>query len=115
MRLSEEMILGSTIRPHSGRHSHDSSRGCALQLANTAVGVGHAVTSASFDRHPWLQNTKGMCPECNQTDTLFGIVALHLNDEHKWSLTSIAEYVASIEPAEVEVFLPVVEIPVKVA
>jgi hypothetical protein len=52
---------------------------------------------------PWLQQQDRQCPVCScvrmvcRTDAMI----VHLNDEHEWTREAIADWVETIEPAEV--------------
>lgn len=98
MRLSEAMILGSTMIRHVDRPASGIDEGCALQCADIATGPYRGF-QALVEENPFLSQ-RCPCPACGESATGFAVVAKHLNDTHKWSIDRIAEWVASIEPAE---------------
>ena len=97
MKLSERMILGATLIKHVPRASGDGE-GCAIQCAVQA----NAEDTTDMD---WIHNRThvGGCPaRCNRmwTQSTVGGIIVHLNDDHKWSIDRIAQWVASVEPQE---------------
>ena len=105
MKLSEAILLGSTLSEQFffGAHSSDGKARCALAAAADACGIG---LSSLYDHFPWVQRNREMlCPQCRpelrhlERLTAFSVI-VHLNDKHRWSREKIAEWVATIEPAE---------------
>jgi len=99
MKLSELMILGSTLVrhvPHSGSPLI-TKEGCALQIADYAAGMGNLRYS-----HSWAYGfNQTTCPACQDSMPSVAYAVVHLNDNHKWSIDQIAQWVASVEPAGV--------------
>lgn len=103
MKLSEAIILGSTMirhRPYAG--SSSGPEGCAIQCAMAAT--GKQGTTQCGNLFPWFYAHKEVnCPSCGDLLTSVSrVVAFHLNDEHKWPIDKIAEWVARYEPKETE-------------
>src|SRR5665213_475370 len=98
MKLSEEMVLGSTMIRHVHHVGNEVEEGCALQCAGTAAGPKRR---SSQKRHPWADKILFEYPcECVIASIpvkAFEII-MHLNDRHKWSIDEIAQWVASVEP-----------------
>jgi len=97
MRLSELMILGSTLLKHVPYSGNPliTREGCALQIADYAAGMGNLRYS-----HSWAYGShQTMCPACYDSLLNVAHVVVHLNDCHKWSIDKIAQWVASAEPA----------------
>jgi hypothetical protein len=103
MRLSEEIVLGSTVIKRGLWLRKDEDAGCVLQMAMVAAGEKKDTfcMGSTMRRHRWtLKETS--CPECGQKDNCAAIIGIHLNDRHEWSVEEIANWVRSIEPAETE-------------
>lgn len=105
MKLSEAILLGSTMSKQIFGHSSNSSDGrCALNAATDAAGVDYFDIDSVW---PWQETLRLPCPECGEDRTAGGvplyvghIIAMHLNDQHRWPLAKIAEWVRSIEPRD---------------
>jgi len=99
MKLSEAIRLGAMLRPQafsaSTRHGT-----CAVYAALDAIGQ---FNNRRYEFFPILNLEKQQCPECGSThygySTLAGTI-FHLNDEHHWTRERIADWVATIEPAD---------------
>lgn len=99
MRLSEAIMLGSTLSAQAfGCASRGDAR-CALSAACDALGKTYLDADGGFVFWPWLDRMT-TCPECARVRTIGEVVASCLNDKHQWSRERIAEWVASVEPAE---------------
>lgn len=99
MKLSELMILGSTLVKHVPYSGNPliTGDGCALQIADYAAGMGNLRYS-----HSWAYGlNQTACPECHDSMLSVAYAVVHLNDCHKWSIDTIAQWVASVEPASV--------------
>lgn len=68
-----------------------------MELAGILDGAGDFVTT--HEHFPLLQEL-ARCPHCGRDGTFYTVIALHLNDHHKWSIDQIAEWVATVEPPE---------------
>ncbi len=101
MKLSEAMRLGAMIRPQAfggymvrkGAEYHSCVLGAAIEAANSGLAAW-----------PWLKSWKyhPFCPACaggDQSGDAYSII-VHLNDRHRWTRERIADWVATIEPAE---------------
>ena len=103
MKLSEAILLGSTMGPQAfcKWQTEIGLGGCALGAAAHAVGIriiGHHSVCRFVAQWPFLQ-TYERCPVCPVGADLLHIVT-HLNDQHEWTRERIAEFVAKIEPKE---------------
>lgn len=102
MKLSEAILLGSTLRPQC-RFEAFSRRGgsCAFGAALEAMGTTRDTAITEF--WPWLNGKTLVCPACAVTEVVgAAIISSHLNDSHGWSRERIAEWVATVEPTESE-------------
>lgn len=100
MRLSEKMILGSTLKRHTHQVSvRGNEEGCALQLAGVLDEQGHWVSYEVMQQ--FANRPSSVCPVCNYTGSFFNVIANHLNDCHQWSIDAIAEWVDQFEPVEI--------------
>lgn len=112
MKLSEAILLGSMIKPQNhGFGRKDSS--CALESACDAVGLDHwSFTERYWE---WLRGSV-KCPIAGCTHpsfakgyknrSIYRDVVYHLNDHHRLSREAIAQWVAMVEPQEVDVISP---------
>ena len=96
MRLSERMILGSTLIRHIHTMGDSRNDGCAIQCAYKA--------QPTTTKQDWINTGVTHCPvpDCHMYKHEWGVggVIVHVNDEHKWSIDQIAQWIASIEPNE---------------
>ena len=98
MRLSEAIMLGSTLSKQGfGVIVDADGNRCAYGAALQAVGKS---IPQLFTSWPWLNGGPMDCPECGQSTAKYAVVSTHLNDKHKWTRERIAEWVATVEPAE---------------
>ncbi len=100
MKLSIGIAMGAMLKPQG--FGYDSGlegaiTSCALNAAAEAEGCKW---EALFERHPYLRTQLELCPVCDIKGSLSNIIALHLNDRHRWSRERIADWVATIEPQE---------------
>lgn len=98
MKVSEAMRLGSILSAQSFQGFTDGMKRCALGAVADATGIA----SSDFGKEwPWLEVREYSCPECGDSDRSPSlIIGVHLNDEHRWTRERIADWVATIEPAE---------------
>jgi hypothetical protein len=106
MRLSEAIMLGSTIHPQGfGKFRQVGPSGmatCAWGAAHDAVG-NHYGYDDDPENWDWVHNpTRVQCPDCGVTRRVQANVIVHLNDDHRWTRERIAEWVATVEPKEPE-------------
>ena len=109
MRLSEAIRLGAMIRPQAVGRAFRHGRSCALGAALEATGMAYNARRQRVDldvteRWPWAndRHLKVRCPSCRTCfHTGAGDVIAHLNDTHLWTRDAIAEWVETIEPADV--------------
>lgn len=118
MKLSDAILLGSTMRPQIHGRLSDGEGTCAMGAAYEAAGILDAVLSTKDrDERIALKDSRfpGVCSgeryscpcegaarrtECLGLSSLAQMVA-HLNDDHFWTRERIAAWVASVEPQEV--------------
>jgi hypothetical protein len=118
-RLSEAILLGSTILKPSRYEaiSKDGSSGCAVGMALVANGHARKRTIiggvALTELYPWTKKAVSTAAPCHCGKALnragkwpARAIIMHLFDEHKWSAERIADYVAKIEPVPVEELTP---------
>lgn len=122
MKLSDAIRLGAMLGPQlrGGMYLPSSGGSCALGAAILAIGKMDDVrrtqqlpnqgglrfrdiTPASWR---WIQADR-TCPECHagSPTSTYKLIA-HLNDSHWWTREQIADWVATIEPADVLVAVP---------
>lgn len=114
MKLSDAILLGSTMRPQIHGRLSDGEGTCAMGAACDAVGILDAIMGDN-DNTPIVRMFPGIrsggrysCPcegaarrsECPDQWPLAQMV-YHLNDDHFWTRERIASWVASVEPQEV--------------
>lgn len=124
MKLSDAILLGSTLNKQTFGSFMDEYGTCAMGAAYRAVGVANPqeCTEEEFqnicyqywnwvDDDPFVQLVR--CPaskrsmlgifgaehQCVYTDDVVQII-YHLNDMHQWTREQIAEWVSTIEPKE---------------
>jgi hypothetical protein len=95
MRISELMVLGSTLIQHVPFSGDGKTNGCAIQCAVKAAGRSLTEGWLSYYR---LVN----CEECGCEEANPAFMVIHLNDFHRWPIDKIAQWVASVEPAETQ-------------
>lgn len=99
MRLSEAIRLGAMLKPQAFGEYNTGNTTCALGAAMDASNL-----RCSEELHvlwSWIDGT-AMCPACADGERHIGhIIAAHLNDRHRWTREQIADWVATVEPAEV--------------
>jgi hypothetical protein len=96
MKLSEAIRLGSLLRPQGFRYLFDNhGRTCALGAALDAIRKLPDFLSDRYIPEEWINfiNYHSQCPAC----PFVGNVITHLNDFHKWTRESIADWIESIE------------------
>jgi hypothetical protein len=112
MRLSEAIRLGAMLKPQAFGRYFDQGRSCAMGAALEARGFCAASndfpTQVSEEWWPWTRNGDARCPmlcaawkrDWHERPDCFRAVIAHLNDSHKWTREQIADWVATVEPAE---------------
>ncbi len=107
MKLSEAIRLGSMLKPQGfGLFFDMDELSCALTAARDAAGDRGWV-----EKYPFLYKSMAcLYPECGECgSSLAVIIAIHLNDRHRWTREQIADYVeatfeqSTTEPTPVEV------------
>lgn len=122
MKLSEAILLGSTVVPQNpGGILHDDGSGCALGLALAAAGksryldvVSGLPRTMAFFRNretvhttwPWLRRDFAVPCSCSRDSSSNGFsIITHLFDDHvfgreDWTLERLVNWVGSVEPQE---------------
>ena len=127
MRLSDAIRKGAKLNKQAYGYTKDRDGGtCAWGAAGEAIGIeipkgtlgclwGTEVWRRFKAEWPWAMSasdTTSACPasKCHFQTSAVGDLIAHLNDNHRWSRESIAEWIDEygISPEE-----PKVEIPVK--
>lgn len=97
MKLSEAIMLGSTMSPQAfGVARRSDGAACALAAAGDANGVEYGLDL--FQVWPFLL-TKAVDPVTTNVGPAWSII-VDLNDCQMWSRERIADWVASVEPHE---------------
>jgi hypothetical protein len=103
MKLSEAILLGSTLKPQAFGPAFDGKGTCALGAAKDAIGNLY-LDKWGFLIWPWTMNPdlylECPCLGCGSYLTRYQgplRVIIHLNDDHEWTRERIAGWVASIE------------------
>jgi hypothetical protein len=102
MRLSEAIRLGAMLHPQTfgamcvAKLSGEIVSTCALGAARSA-----GLTKSELDRLMGVQSWYP-CPasvgHCNSRRLT--TIVVHLNDDHRWTREQIADWVATVEPAD---------------
>lgn len=101
MKLSEAIRLGSLLKPQAFGDMWVGVGSCAFGAAYDAAGITITTTEAS-DIWPWL-DAPMKCPVCGALEELVTfVISAHLNDTHRWTREEIADWVATVEPQEIE-------------
>lgn len=100
MKLSEAILLGSTLGPQIFGDGFDKATMGTCANGAARLAMGHATDHISIvEIWPWLL-CPADCPVCGAIfDDTTAMIAMHLNDKHRWSRERIADWVATIEPA----------------
>lgn len=98
MKLSEAIRDGAKLGPQGFGVGYFHPGTCALGAARELVtGIKHKNNAGAChwaaESFPWTGKTIVKCPACDTQSDICGIVALCLNDKHKWSREAIAEWV----------------------
>ena len=97
MKLSEAIKLGAMLKPQGfeGTGHPNGTTTCALGAALNAISSNGCV----YGIWPWVNKIK-LCPVCEK-EPPYAVIP-HLNNIHRWTRERIADWVATIEPVEVE-------------
>src|SRR5437660_7597000 len=125
MRLSDAILLGAMIlRPKCGIFENANGEGCALGMANKALG-GQGFAPGDFrleQAWPWISHTPVSKLPCNcsvnalligacgchttasDVKSCIWMTIVHLFNQHvcdgSWTIERLADWVRSVEPAE---------------
>lgn len=116
MKLSEAILLGSTLNPQ-GFCADPAVGDCALWSAARSVGIGaypddegrHPDYGLLRDRFPVLNTPDVGCPVCGFIEQNLGFIVWHLNDSHRWTRERIADWIETIEDRQSEVLPELLE------
>ena len=107
MRLSEAIRLGAMLKSQ-GFNGDDVVHSCALRAAADAIGLAdfkqgrrrildYAQLRCVFP----ILNEQRICPVLpHYSDDMLAVI-WHLNDDHRWTRERIADWVETVEPADV--------------
>jgi hypothetical protein len=102
MKLSAAILLGSTLRKQCFRDLFRDGGSCAMGAAFEAIGADRLFPLEGTPWR-WLLVASLRCPECGVEEPWVTIVITsHLNDKHRWSRERIAEWVATVEPQDIQ-------------
>ena len=102
MKLSAAILLGSTLRKQCFGDSFVGGGSCAIGAAYEALGYNKFNLPDCCKVWPWL-DVPVECPVCGESEpTTAAIISVHLNDGHKWTRERIAEWVATVEPQDIQ-------------
>ena len=102
MKLSEAIRLGSVACAQSfGATFTSDGRRCAHGAALLAVGLPNKEYPASMEVWCWTIRTQAICPVCKAASMPFSVIRC-LNDNHRWTRSQIADWVETVEPADIE-------------
>ncbi len=109
MRLSEAILLGSLlIKPRAGDLGEPGGSGCALGMALEAMGKDRDYSEVP-QQWPWTESRctrlpcgcwRGWFFEYRVHHAIGHLFDGHVFRRRDWTLARLAEWVASIEPAE---------------
>lgn len=111
MRASDALILGSTmLKPLPRTFDDGHGSGCAMGMMNRAIG-GTERNQVVVQKFRWMMAEHSYLYPCGCTEVrkTANDVVIHLFDSHwsdlsleHWSIERIADWLRSVEPAEVE-------------
>jgi hypothetical protein len=102
MKLSAAILLGSTLREQCFGRNFIGGGSCAFGAAYEALGYDQFNFPDYSNFWPWL-DVPVECPVCGGlAPTAATIISAHLNDDHKWTRERIAEWVATVEPQDIQ-------------
>jgi len=117
MRLSDALMLGSTLRsPGFGGELTEGgtcARGAAVEavgklVVKPAIGENLGIFWAEW---PWTRTASEPCPvvDCRYNTVMIFMtlgrvswLITHLNDQHQWTREKIASWIRQIEPQDVQ-------------
>jgi hypothetical protein len=112
MKLSDAILLGSTMKPQGFGALLADDKTCAMGAAYDAIGIlddvlagrDYAERIAVVAPHFPIVASRSQTYDCPKRCCVhlcsIGAIAAHLNDHHAWTREQIAGWVASIEPQE---------------
>lgn len=105
MQLSEAIRLGAMLKPQAFTSDGSQGKSCALRAAGDALGIPELMPNVLdyarfYTRYPYLA-IEDAHPVTGMRDARLSLIYF-LNDIDHWTREQIADWVATIEPAEVE-------------
>jgi hypothetical protein len=100
MRFSEAIRLGALLNPQGFGQLMDNGKTCALGAAFAAIGQIKEIQYGFLnwpEEWKWINIKSIQCPNCGDRNKVLWIIAIHLNDRHKWTRESIADWIESLE------------------
>ncbi len=96
MKLSEAIRLGAML--HKQGFHEWRTRDAVTSAVVATCALGAAGAAGYFDVHR-VPSWTADCPACCMTSSICTILA-HINDQHRWTREKIADWVATVEPAD---------------
>jgi len=117
MRLSEAIRLNGMTLPQGFGADSVVNPNAPCAIGGALLAVGKDLTALDWMMYgennvysvfrlewPWIASVRPvMCPACSEARGGVDYVIFHLNDGHRWTRNQIADWVASIEPLDIEV------------
>jgi hypothetical protein len=113
MKLSDAILLGSTMKTQGFGALLADDKTCAMGAAYDAIGILDEVLEgrnfaermavigphfpAIASRSQIYDCPVDLCPTCRCT---IGAIATHINDLHRWTREQIAEWITTVEPQD---------------
>jgi len=97
MKLSEAIRLGAML--HKQGFYEWRTRDTVTDEIVATCALGAAGAAGYFDVHQvprWIAD----CPACSVRGAMICSILAHLNDHHQWTREAIADWVATVEPAD---------------
>jgi hypothetical protein len=107
MKLSAAILLGSTISPQAfGEFQDKNGSRCSLGAALAAVGKTSEIEMGfrtAVESWAWIERDGEFhCPDCHGVARWVLSIIVHLNDVHGRTRERIAEWVATVEPQDIQ-------------
>ena len=115
MKIWEAIREGCRLRPKQAFRSTMDAEGNTCALGAAMHGIGRHPDAAVMignlhDAFPEINGRHySQCPDCGQSTSSFtlpNIIAIHLNDKHKWSRERIADWLEAELSPPIAVTLP---------
>ena len=114
MKLSEAMRLGAMMKPQIYDDMYDGIGTCAVAAAADAIGKLSEILCGSAVLTDWWPELETLhkhvcCPECLASFQSLDSLIVHLNDTHKLTRETIADWLATVEEPGARMTLASVE------